>query len=148
VSNAQSDWSRVPWRTRQHIKSVLLARDGLVCCVCGLRIPSVRAATIEHKRERSAGGALTAYSNLGLAHTTCNYSRRGSREGRVPTVAGAAWFGPTSTVQTPAQGGGTSIGTNEGWVEGESSADDAPGTPRLPASSLPRAPRRSGGELG
>lgn len=103
MSNAQSDWSRVPWRTRQHIKTVLVARDGLVCCVCGLRIPSVRAATIEHKRERSAGGALTAYSNLGLAHGSCNYSRRGSREGRVPTVAGAGWFAQPTSVQGAAQ---------------------------------------------
>lgn len=88
----QDSWSRVPYRTRQHIKSVLLARDGLVCCVCGTKIVSPRKATIEHKIERSAGGAVLDLRNLGLAHSSCNYGRRGSRHGRVPTVAGAAFF--------------------------------------------------------
>lgn len=89
MSNA---WTRVPYSTRQHIKQLLLARDGLVCCVCGTRIASARAATIEHKRERNAGGALLDLRNLGLAHRGCNYGRRGSRVGRVPTVAGGSFF--------------------------------------------------------
>ncbi|MDO5633289.1 MAG: hypothetical protein Q4G34_00230, partial [Micrococcus sp.] len=84
-------WSRVPYRTRQHIKQLLLARDGLRCCVCGTKIPSPQVATIEHKRERSAGGALLDLANLGLAHSGCNYGRLG-RKGRVPLIAAAGFF--------------------------------------------------------
>lgn len=89
------EWSRIPYKTRQHIKQVLLARDGLTCCVCGTRILSPRAATIEHKRERSAGGSLLDYRNLGLAHRDCNYRRLGSRRGRVALVSAASWFAPS-----------------------------------------------------
>lgn len=71
-------WAAVPQRMRDAIKQELLARDGLMCCVCGTAISSAKVATIEHKRERQAGGALLDRENLGLAHPRCNYGRHGS----------------------------------------------------------------------
>lgn len=93
--SGSNSWNRVPYKVRQRIKTLLLARDGLVCCVCGTRIASARAATIEHKRERGAGGAVLALANLGLAHAGCNYGRRG-RAGAVGQVSGGSFFGPGS----------------------------------------------------
>lgn len=76
MSNA---WSRIPYRRRQAIKQLLLARDGLRCCNCHQPIKDVTTATIEHLVERRLGGPLLDPSNLGLAHPSCNYSRRYGR---------------------------------------------------------------------
>ena len=86
----QNAWSALPYRQRQQLKQMLLARDGLVCCLCGLRISSTRAATVEHRTKRSHGGALTDLANLGLAHATCNYSNRYGSDAVV--VDDAAFF--------------------------------------------------------
>lgn len=88
---ARDAWSSIPYRQRQAIKGELLARDGLVCCVCKTPIASMSVATIEHKRERNAGGALLDYNNLGLAHPRCNYGRLGSSD-RARVVDARAFF--------------------------------------------------------
>ena len=84
-------WAAVPYRMRQAIKQELLARDGLWCCVCETPIASFKLATIEHKRERNAGGALLDRNNLGLAHPRCNYGRHGSAN-RTRVVDSRAFF--------------------------------------------------------
>lgn len=90
MGNAQDSWSRVPYATRQRIKSVLLARDGLMCCICHTKIASARVATIEHKRKRSRGGAVLDLANMGLAHESCNY---GHNRKAIAVVDGLAFFG-------------------------------------------------------
>jgi 5-methylcytosine-specific restriction endonuclease McrA len=91
---SRNSWNRIPYKKRQSIKQVLLARDGLICCVCGTRIASIRIATIEHKRGRKQGGSVTGYDNLGLAHPNCNFGHHGQRHGRVALVNGDGFFAP------------------------------------------------------
>lgn len=92
-------WSQLSYRQRQAIKAALLARDGLTCCLCGLAIPTVKAATIEHRIKRSQGGALTALANLGLAHANCNYSNRYTTTTVV--VDGSSFFCPETPRSIP-----------------------------------------------
>lgn len=70
-----NSWSRVPYKTRQAIKLQLSVRDGLTCCICKQQIDSLKSATIEHKLKQKDGGSHNL-SNLGLAHSYCNYSNR------------------------------------------------------------------------
>lgn len=97
VRRRRDAWSAIPYKRRQAIKTTLAARDGLICCVCRTAIASLKAATIEHKVERSDGGALLAWDNLALAHAHCNYGRRGKKlsakgNGALGVVEGAAFF--------------------------------------------------------
>lgn len=87
----RNEWSALPQRMRDAIKQELLARDGLMCCVCKTPISSAKVATIEHIRERNAGGSLLDRSNLGLAHTRCNYGRHGSAN-RTGIIDSRAFF--------------------------------------------------------
>ncbi len=77
MAGKSNSWNRVPFRTRQALKAQLLARDGLMCCLCGMKIKSAREATIEHKIPRRLGLVpVTAVEHLGLAHRSCNSSNR------------------------------------------------------------------------
>ena len=89
---ARDAWSKLPYKRRQHIKQVLLARDGLTCCLCKrpMRLDEV---TVEHRLARSLGGSVVDYANLGLAHAHCNYSRRYiAASARRLVVDGAGFF--------------------------------------------------------
>lgn len=66
-------WEQIPYKQRQQIKAQLIALHGLVCCICGRPIRSMKEATIEHKKKQRNGGSHEL-SNLGLAHARCNYS--------------------------------------------------------------------------
>jgi 5-methylcytosine-specific restriction endonuclease McrA len=55
----------------------LYSRDNGICCLCGTPV-SMLEATREHKKARSRGGKDGKnYSNIGLAHKSCNV-RKGS----------------------------------------------------------------------
>lgn len=101
-------WNRISYRRRQHIKSVLLARDGLICCDCKRPINSIKEATIEHKVARRFGVFDDLdINNLGLAHARCNYGHRFEAPGaRRLVVEASAWFGddPTPTASEPREG--------------------------------------------
>lgn len=66
-------WNQIPHRRRKAIKLQLAQRDGLNCCICGLNIESIEAATVEHKKKQRNGGTHEL-RNLGLAHAHCNYA--------------------------------------------------------------------------
>ncbi|MCB4209171.1 HNH endonuclease [Arthrobacter sp. UM1] len=71
---------------------MLLARDGLTCCICRTPIKSAKAATIEHKTKRRDGGSHDL-ANLGLAHSTCNYADAGrSPTTSVGTISNGSFF--------------------------------------------------------
>lgn len=68
-------WNQIPFKKRRLIKLELAARDGLICCICRLKIRSLEEATIEHKRKQRNHGTHDL-ANLGLAHAACNFADR------------------------------------------------------------------------
>lgn len=69
------DYMRMSGTQRRRILDAVLARDGWVCCICGLAIAPGQES-LQHKRPRSKGGTtdLTDPASLGPAHRRCNYS--------------------------------------------------------------------------
>ena len=58
-------------RRRRAMLDAVLARDGWLCCICGLPI-TPGTESLQHKTPRSKGGAPLDPANLAPAHRTCN----------------------------------------------------------------------------
>jgi hypothetical protein len=62
----------------RRLRAEIIARDGLVCGICGLEIESVEDVDIDHV-QRVALGGLTIAENLRVTHSRCNRAR-GNRD--------------------------------------------------------------------
>lgn len=69
------DYTRLSGPQRRRILETVLARDGWVCCICGLAI-APGDESLQHKTPRSRGGSTDVRdpASLGPAHKRCNYS--------------------------------------------------------------------------
>jgi 5-methylcytosine-specific restriction endonuclease McrA len=69
------DYTRMSGPQRRRLLDAVLARDGWVCCICGLTI-APGDESLQHKTPRSRGGvtSLLDPSSLGPAHKRCNYA--------------------------------------------------------------------------
>lgn len=68
-------YTRMSGAQRRRVLEAVLARDGWVCCICGLTIAE-GDESLQHKTPRSRGGVTTLADPeaLGPAHKRCNYA--------------------------------------------------------------------------
>lgn len=67
------------FRRRKVKLEKLIARDGLICGICGRALESLATSDVDHILPRSLGGS-NDLSNLQLSHAGCNRSKQALRD--------------------------------------------------------------------